>query len=97
MTEERITETRDIDGTTPTHTTIVRDEPHTSGGGGTFKWIVLLLVLMAAAVVLYMFSQAADAEVLKDEAITQAAGQVGNAAQQAGDAVENVADEITGQ
>lgn len=96
MTEERITETRDIDGNTHTHTTIVRDDPERSSGG-TFKWIVLLLVLLAAALVLWMFSQAANSEVVKDEAITQAAGQVGNAAEQAGDAVESVAGEITGQ
>jgi len=93
MTEERITETRSPDGDTHTHTTVITDgEPAVSGGVG--KWALILVVLMLGAIGLYIFSQSTGAEVARDNAIAEAAGDVGDAAGQVGDAVQDAADNL---
>jgi len=93
MTEERITETRTPDGNTHTHTTVISDGEHVRGGGSG-KWLILLTVLVLGAVGLYFFSQSNSAEVARDNAIAEAAGDVGDAAGQIGDAAKDAADNI---
>ena len=93
MTEERITETRTPDGNTHTTHTVVTDEPRRSGGSG---WAMVLILLAVAVIGIVLITQMGGAEVAKDDAIAnaanevgEAAGAVGDAAQDAGEAVED--------
>ena len=94
MVEERITETREQDGAVHTHTTIIRDEP-AEPRRGVAGWLALGLLLMVAVAGLIIFNQMGDAEVAKDAAISEAAEDVGNAANQVGDAVEEGIQQVT--
>lgn len=83
MVEERITThegPRGEGGTT--HTTIVHDGA-SSGGSRWFIGLVLLLALVAG---IFFFSQFTGSEVAKDDAIANAANEVGDAAGAVGDA-----------
>lgn len=103
MTEERITRVETPEGNTHTSTTIVSDgEPRRERGGMT--WFVLFVVLLAVLVGIWAFTQLGETEMAKDNAVAEAADQVGaaaenvgDAAQQAGEAVEDAADGATGQ
>lgn len=88
MTEERITEVHEPSGTTHTHTTVVSDTP--SRGGGTTVLIVLVLVVLGA-VGLWLLSGMSGSEVAKDNAVAEAASEVGDAAGQVGDAAQDAA------
>ena len=88
MTEERITRVDTPRDGTHTHTTIVTDEPRRSGAG---TWLILLVILVLAAIAFVAFNQMSGAEVAKDNAVADAAGQVGAAAGQVGDAAQDVA------
>lgn len=97
MTEERITETTDAAGNTHTTHTVMSDGA--PRGGGT-SWVVLLLVVVVAAVGIWFLTQTSGAEVAKDNAVADAAtevgaaaGEVGEAAQGAGEAVENAVEQ----
>ena len=94
MSEERITRTETADGNTHTQTTIVRDrEP---SGGGSRSWVFLAILALVAIVGFVVFTQVSDAEIARDNAIAGAANDVGEAAQKAGDAAEDVARDLTG-
>ncbi|MXP46774.1 hypothetical protein GRI43_05120 [Altererythrobacter luteolus] len=94
MSEERITRTETIDGNTHTETTIVRDrEP---SGGGSKTWVLLAILAIVAVIAFVVFAQVSDAEIARDNAIAGAANDVGEAAQKAGDAAEDVARDLTG-
>lgn len=95
MAEHHTTESTDASGTTHTTHTVVTEGSSKSGGA---SWGLLLIVALAAIAGLVIFTQMSGAEVAKDNAITEAAGevgeaagQVGDAAQQAGEAVEEAA------
>lgn len=90
MAEERITETEGPDGRTHTHTTVVTD----GGGRGGTGWIALLALVILAAIGIWFFSGMSGSEVAKDNAIAEAAGDVGNAASQVGDAAQDAADNM---
>lgn len=92
MTEERVTEVRSPDGDThTTHTTVVSDEPRRGGGGG---WAIAIVLLLAVIVGIWAFSTWSDSEVAENQAVTEAAGEVGAAAQQVGDAAQDAADSV---
>ncbi len=91
MTEERITETSTPEGNTHTHTTVITDQPDSGGG---FKWFGLLALVIAGGAGIFFFSQMSDAEVAKDTAVAEAAGEVGEAAGQVGDAAAAAVDTI---
>lgn len=101
MTEERITTTETPDGSThTTHTTVISEEGKGNGGK---TWLIVLVVLVAIGLGVWFFSEMGTSEVARDNAIAEAArevgeaaNQVGAAAEQAGDAAENVANEVTG-
>ena len=81
MAEERITEVHSPSGEThTTHTTVIGDEPRSRGGVGGAIWF---------------FSGANQSEIAKDNAVAEAADDVGNAAGQVGDAARDVADTVT--
>ena len=88
MTEERIVETRSPDGQTSTHTTVVTEGRERRGGSTA----LILLALAALLVVgIWGFNTMGGAEVAKDNAIADAAADVGTAASQVGDAAQDAA------
>jgi len=91
MVEERITQVETPSGDTHTHTTVVSDAPR-SGGGAT--WLIVLLLVVIAAVAVFYLSGMSGSEVAKDNAVAEAAGDVGNAAQKMGDAAQEAADSV---
>ena len=92
MTEERITEVETPSGNTHTTHTVVTDGEPRRGGSG---WLIALLLIAALIGAFLIFSNMSGSEVAKDNAVAEAAGDVGDAAQQAGQAVEDAADEVT--
>jgi len=92
MTEERITTTQSPAGLEHTHTTIITDAPRSSGGG---KWIFVFLLLVVAVFAGFAFMQTSDAEVAKDNAVANAATEVGEAASAVGNAAQDAADNLT--
>ncbi len=92
MAEERITEVETPRGNTHTHTTVVSDGDR-RGGGAT--WLIVLLIVLLAAAAIWFFSGMSGSEVAKDNAIADAAGEVGQAANQVGDAAQDAARSVT--
>ncbi len=89
---ERVTETVDPAGNV-TERTVERDTPTTTviekrGGGGLLIGLVFVAILALAA---FVFLGMNSSETKKDNAIAGAAEEVGQAADQIGDAVDNAA------
>ncbi len=81
MAEERIVTTE-----TPSrasHTTVIKE------GGGGAGWLIGIVVMLALAAGLYFFSQMSGSETAKDNAVANAASEVGIAAQQVGGAAND--------
>lgn len=103
MIEERITETTDTQGNV-VERTIERDTgpaavtvntaPSTGSSGGSGALIAIVLLFVIAVGGYFMFANS-DSEVRKDNAVAEAAENVGAAAEKAGTAVEKAAEEIT--
>jgi len=92
VVEERITETRTPDGDThTTHTEIIREEPRRSGGAG---WGIVIVLVLAVVIGAFFLMQGNSAEVAKDNAIADAATNIGSAAQSVGNAADKAADSI---
>jgi len=91
MTEERIVESRDRDGATNTHTTIIEDRGGTRRGDGRVLVILLAILVVTLGVGVWLFGGLSEAEITKDEAVAGAANEVQNAA----GAVEEVAREAS--
>lgn len=92
MTEERITEIRTPEGNTHTNTTVVTDRPGSGGGG---MWIGLLVLIVVGIIAVLVFSRMSDSEVAKDNAVAGAAAEVDEAAGQVGQAAEEAVDKVT--
>lgn len=90
MTEERITTVDPAPGGA-THTTVITDGGSRSGGAG---WLIGIVLLIAVIAGIYLFSQSSGSEAAKDNAIANAAGQVGDAASQVGNAAQDAADSL---
>lgn len=93
MAEERIvtTEPRE-DYPTATHTTIVHETaPPRSGGSG---WLIGIVLLIAVIAGIFLFSRYSTSEAAKDSAVAEAAGEVGAAASQVGDAAQDAANSL---
>ena len=90
MTEERIVETRSPNGQTSTHTTIVTDGAERRRGGGGML-IILVVVALLAIAAFWAMSNIGGAEIAKDNAIADAAGEVGAAAGEVGEAAQEAA------
>lgn len=90
MTEERITETETPSGNVhTTHTVVTDDGARSRGGAG---WLIALVLLIVAVAAIYLFSQQSRSEVVKDNAVAQAADGVSDAAGKVGDAAQEVVD-----
>jgi hypothetical protein len=92
MAEERIV-TSETPGSAPqaTHTTVIHDSGRSGGGSGWFIGLVLVLALIAGA---YFLTRMSGSETAKDNAIANAAGDVGSAAKEVGSAARDAADKI---
>lgn len=90
MAEERITETETPSGNVHTsHTVVTDDGARKSGGSG---WLIALVLIVVAIVGFYLFSRQSDSEIARDNAIAEAAGDVGDAAKSVGDAAKDAVD-----
>lgn len=87
MAEERIVTTETPEGTSHTHTTIVTDGPSRRSNGTALVGVIALLLIAAIAV--WAFSTFGGAEAAKDNAVADAASEVGQAADQIGDAARD--------
>ncbi|PNU03019.1 hypothetical protein [Novosphingobium guangzhouense] len=84
MAEETVT-TEHPTNTAPGHTTtIIRESRSTGGGTGIVMALVLLVAIVGG---IYLFSQ--NSETAKDNAIANAANDVGAAATKVGDAAQD--------
>lgn len=101
MVQERIVETTDAQGTvverayerdTGPASVTVNTAP--SNGGSGFGAIIGILLLAVLAVGGYLLFTKSSSEERKDNAVAEAADDVGAAAQKAGAAVEKAADKI---
>lgn len=103
MIEERITEKTDAQGNV-IETTVERNDtvtpvtvnaaPAASGGGFGGIFIILLLAVLAVGGY-FLFTK--ESENRKDEAVAEAADNVGAAAEKAGNAIEKAVDKIDGK
>lgn len=75
--------------------TIIVTDSGRRGGGGT--WLIGIVLLIAVLAGIYFFTQNSGSEVVKDNAIANAADQVGDAAQQVGNAAQDAADSLKRQ
>lgn len=91
MAEERITEVETPSGNTHTHTTVVSDGARSGGGA---MWLIVLLLVIVAAVAVFYLSGMSGSEVAKDNAVAEAAGSIGTAAEQVGDAAQDAANNL---
>lgn len=66
------------------HTTIIETPRRGSGAG----WVIAVVLIVALVVGVMFFMQRSGSETAKDNAITNAASQVGDAAQKAGNAAQ---------
>lgn len=90
MAEERITETETPSGNAhTTHTVVTDDGARRRGGSG---WLIALVLIVVAIVGFYLFSRQSDSEIARDNAIAEAAGDVGDAAKNVGDAAKDAVD-----
>lgn len=87
MAEERIV-TTETPGTA-THTTVIHDGGRSGGGSG---WLIGIVLVLALAAGLYFFTQMSGAETAKDNAVANAASEVGSAAKQVGSAAKDAVD-----
>lgn len=93
MAEERITEVETPTGDTHTTHTIVTDgEPRSGGGSG---WLIAIVLIIAVVAGIWFFSGMSNSESAKDNAIANAADNVGTAAQKVGNAAQDAADNVT--
>jgi flagellar basal body-associated protein FliL len=69
-------------------TTIIEAPSRSSGAG----WVIAVVLIVALAIGVMFMMQRSGSENAKDNAIANAASQVGNAAQKAGNAAEGAAD-----
>lgn len=91
MADDKITTERTAEPATTAHTTIIRERGSSGGGMGIFFALVLLIAVIGG---IYIFSQNSASENAKNNAIADAASDVGNAASKVGSAAENAAQNV---
>lgn len=86
MAEEHVVTTETPAAAPATHTTVIHDTGSRGGGSGWFIGIVLVLAVLAG---IYFFTQMSGSEMAKDNAVTNAANEVGSAAKEVGNAANS--------
>ena len=76
-------------------TVIVTDGGRRGGSGGT--WFIAIVLLIALVAGIFIFSRTSGSEAAKDNAIANAAGQIGSAAEQVGNAAQDAAGTLKDQ
>lgn len=76
--------------TRPGDTTVIHETRTSSGGGAGWAIVIVLIVALIAGI--WFFSQTNQSQTVRDNAITNAANNVGAAAQDVGDAAKDAAD-----
>lgn len=91
MVEERVTTYETPAGSNTT--TVIHEGPARSGNGA--GWLFGIVLLIAVLAVVYLMATRNDADSAKDNAIANAATEVGTAAKKVGTAAEDAADNLT--
>lgn len=92
MAEERITEVETPSGNTHTsHTIVERDRDRGRGGAG---WLIAIVLVVALLIGGYFLMQGTNSDIARDNAIADAASDVGAAAGQVGDAAQDAANNL---
>ncbi|MCW1427558.1 hypothetical protein [Novosphingobium sp. JCM 18896] len=68
--------------------TVIVETPSRGGGSG---WVIALVLVIALVVGIVFFSRMSDSEVVKNNAVANAAQNVGDAAKDVGSAAKDVA------
>ena len=89
MVEERVTT---YETPASSHTTVIHEGPDRSSSG--MGWLFGIVLLIAVLVAVYFLAVRNGSESAKDNAVANAAQQVGSAAQQVGNAAEEAADNV---
>ncbi len=87
--EERIVETERAPEAPVHNTTIIRER--SSGGTGIVMALVLLIAVVGG---IYLFSLQTDSQTARDNAVANAAQDVGDAANKVGDAAQDAANNL---
>jgi hypothetical protein len=91
MVEERITEVETPSGNTHTsHTVVDRDDRR--GGSG---WLIAVILVLALLIGGYFLLRNSNSDIAKDNAIAEAASDVGAAAEQVGEAAQDATKSVT--
>lgn len=90
MAEERVTTYETPAGSNTT--TVIHDGPARSTNGAGWLFGIVLLIAVLAAV--YLLAIRGNSDSAKDNAIANAATQVGSAAKQVGNAAQDAADNV---
>ncbi|GGN47120.1 hypothetical protein GCM10011349_14980 [Novosphingobium indicum] len=90
MAEETVKTDSPAEPPTITHTTVIKEKSRGSGMG------IIMAVLLLAVVIgaMYVFGMQSSSEDAKNNAIAQAASDVGNAASKVGDAAQSAAKKV---
>ncbi|MEO5605880.1 MAG: hypothetical protein ABIR02_09730 [Novosphingobium sp.] len=89
MAEERVTTYETPAGT---NTTVIHEGPPRRGSG--MGWLFGIVLLIAVLAVVYLMAVRGDSQSAKDNAIANAATEVGTAAKKVGSAAENAANNL---
>ena len=90
MADETVTTERAPEAPNTT-TTIIRERGSSGGATGIIMALILLIAVVGG---IYLFSQGTQSEATKDGAITEAANNVGAAADKVGDAAQDAANSV---
>jgi uncharacterized membrane protein len=90
MADERVTTYETPAGS---NTTVIHEGPARSSSGA--GWLFGIVVLIAVLAVVYLMAVRGDSQSAKDNAIANAATEVGAAAKKVGTAADNAADNLT--
>lgn len=92
MDDETVTTEGRKENEPTSHTTVIREKG--SSGTGIVLAVILLIAVIGG---FYLYSQSNMSEAAKDNAVADAAQDVGNAAGQVGDAADRAADSVEKQ
>lgn len=94
MAEEPVTSEHPGEPVPVTHTTVIRETGSSGSGMGILLAVVLLVAILGG---IYLFSRNSASEEARNRAVAEAARDVGNAANKAGDAAQEAARNVQPQ